>query len=101
MDFKERVYEAVRKIPKGRVATYGMIAMLAGSPNAARAVGNALHANPDGEMIPCFRVVNAQGRLAEDFVFGGKNEQKRRLEAEGIKVSADGFVDLKKYCWKL
>lgn len=101
MNFKEKVYAAVRMIPQGKVATYGMIAMLAGSPNAARAVGNALHVNPDGDLTPCFKVVNAQGRLAADFVFGGKDEQKRRLEAEGIEVSPDGFVDLKKYCWKL
>ena len=70
-EFAERVYAAVRMIPEGHVATYGDIAALAGSPGAARAVGNALHVNPDPEYTPCFRVVNAQGKLARNFGFGG------------------------------
>lgn len=93
---RERIYEAVRKIPRGRVATYGQIAAMAGNPRMARAVGNALHSNPDPENIPCYRVVNSQGYLSGRFAFGGPDEQKRRLEADGIQVIGNR-VDLKKY----
>ncbi|MCR4671749.1 MAG: methylated-DNA--[protein]-cysteine S-methyltransferase [Lachnospiraceae bacterium] len=92
----KRIYEAVKKIPKGRAATYGQVAELAGDRNMARAVGNALHRNPDPEGIPCYRVVNSQGRLAPEFAFGGAGEQARRLNADGIEV-IDGRVDLVKY----
>ena len=97
-NFYTRVYDAVRAIPKGKVATYGQIAAIAGSPRASRIVGTALHRNPDPSTIPCHRVVNRFGTLAEDFVFGGKEVQKERLEAEGVKVSDEYSVDLKKYC---
>ncbi len=95
----KRIYEAVKKIPYGRVATYAQIAELAGDRKMARAVGNALHKNPDPEIIPCFRVVNAKGELAGEFAFGGPGAQARLLEAEGIEVH-DGKVDLGKYQWK-
>ena len=95
----KRIYEAVRKIPYGHVATYGQIAELAGDIKMARAVGNALHKNPDPDNIPCFRVVNAKGELAGAFAFGGEQVQAKLLLAEGIEV-ADGRVDLKKYQWK-
>ena len=67
----KRIYEAVKKIPKGKVATYGQVALLAGNGKMSRAVGNALHHNPDPENIPCYRVVNAKGELAGEFAFGG------------------------------
>lgn len=92
----KRIYEAVKKIPRGKVATYGRVAELAGNPRMSRAVGNALHKNPDPEHIPCYRVVNAKGELAEAFVFGGVNMQERLLEADGIEV-VNGRVDLEKY----
>lgn len=92
----KRIYEAVKKIPKGRVATYGQVAALAGDKNMARAVGNALHRNPDPDTIPCYRVVNSKGELAGEFAFGGPGAQQRLLEADGIEVT-DGKVDLKKY----
>lgn len=92
----KRIYEAVKKIPKGHVATYGKVAELAGDAKMARAVGNALHKNPDPEHIPCFRVVNAKGELAGAFAFGGESVQAQLLEADGIEV-IDGKVDLKKY----
>ena len=92
----KRIYEAVKKIPKGHVATYGRIAEMAGEPKMARAVGNALHQNPEPEHIPCFRVVNSQGELSGAFAFGGENEQARRLMADGVEV-VNGKVDLKKY----
>ena len=92
----KRIYEAVKKIPKGCVATYGKVAEMAGNPRRSRAVGNALHKNPDPEHIPCYRVVNSKGELAGAFAFGGENVQKKLLEADGIEV-INGKVDLKKY----
>ncbi len=92
----KRIYEAVKKIPKGRVATYGKVAEMAGNPRMSRAVGNALHKNPDPEHIPCYRVVNSKGELAGAFAFGGENVQKKLLEADGIEV-VNGKVNLKKY----
>ena len=92
----KRIYEAVKKIPKGHVATYGRIAEMAGNPRMSRAVGNALHKNPDPKHIPCFRVVNSKGELAGAFAFGGENVQERLLEEDGVEV-VDGRVDLKKY----
>ena len=92
----KRIYEAVKKIPSGHVATYGQVAALAGDKKMARAVGNALHKNPDPDNIPCFRVVNAKGELAGEFAFGGAGAQAKLLEAEGIEV-INGKVDLKKY----
>ncbi|MBR3179896.1 MAG: methylated-DNA--[Clostridia bacterium] len=92
----KRIYEAVKKIPKGKVATYGQVAAMAGNPKMSRAVGNALHKNPDPSGIPCFRVVNAKGELSGEFAFGGKGRQQALLEADGIEV-IDGKVDLLKY----
>lgn len=91
-----RIYEAVKKIPRGKVATYGKIAELAGDKKMARAVGNALHKNPDPDEIPCYRVVNAKGELSGEFAFGGCGAQQKLLEADGIEV-VNGKVDLKKY----
>ena len=89
----KRIYEAVKKIPKGHVATYAQVAEMAGDRKMARAVGNALHKNPDPENIPCFRVVNAKGECSGSFAFGGEHEQERRLIADGVEV-VDGRVDL-------
>lgn len=80
----------------GKVATYGQVAALAGNPKMSRAVGNALHKNPDPDRIPCYRVVNSKGELSGAFAFGGKNIQAERLMADGIEV-VNGRVDLKKY----
>ncbi len=99
MSFYDVVYDVVKRIPKGRVATYGQIALLCGSPKASRAVGYALHFNPNPSEIPCFRVVNRFGRLAPAFAFGGVEEHKRRLEQDGIEVGDDYTVDLNKYLW--
>lgn len=95
----KRIYEAVKKIPKGHVATYGQIAELAGDKNMSRAVGNALHKNPDPASIPCFRVVNSKGELSGAFAFGGANVQQKLLEEDGVEV-INGRVDLDKYRWK-
>ena len=92
----KRIYEAVKKIPKGSVATYGQIAELAGNKGMARAVGNALHKTPDPDNIPCYRVVNSKGELSGAFAFGGANRQENLLKADGIEV-VNGKVDLKVY----
>lgn len=94
-----RIYRAVQRIPKGTVATYGQIAAMAGDPKMARAVGNALHKNPDPDSIPCYRVVNSKGELSGEFAFGGADVQKRLLEADGIEVR-NHCVDLAKYRMK-
>lgn len=98
MNFYTSVYNVVKKIPKGKVATYGQIARILGKPRASRAVGNALHNNPNpGEITPCHRVVNQYGRLAPGFAFGGPENQKLLLKNEGVLTDADGFVDLNVY----
>ena len=99
MSFYDKVYEIVKKIPKGKVATYGQIACLCHSPRASRAVGYALHANPTPGIIPCHRVVNREGRLAPEFAFGGIEIQKELLLEENVEVDRENKVDLKKYLW--
>ncbi len=94
----ERIYDVVKQIPKGSVATYGQVASLAGNKRWARVVGYALHANPDPAHIPCHRVVNREGAVSEAFAFGGGNRQVELLQAEGVEVN-DKKVDLKKYQW--
>ncbi|MBO5797352.1 MAG: MGMT family protein [Clostridia bacterium] len=95
-----RIYEVVRRIPRGKVATYGQIAMLAGNPHWSQVVGYALHVNPDPAGIPCYRVVNRFGEVSRAFAFGGDNEQRRLLEAEGVAFLPDGRVDLKHFLWQ-
>ena len=95
----EKIYEVVKQIPKGTVATYGQVAARAGNNRWARVVGYALHVNPDPDGIPCYRVVNREGRLSDAFAFGGVNQQKLLLEADGIEV-VDNHVNLEIYQWK-
>ena len=92
----KRIYEAVKKIPRGKVATYADVAEMAGDRKMARAVGNALHKNPDPATIPCHRVVNSKGELAGEYAFGGAWKQAHILRDEGVEV-VEGKVDLKKY----
>ena len=94
----ERLYELLTAIPRGKVVTYGTLAEMMGNRGFARAVGNALHKNPDGEKYPCYKVVSAQGKLSAHYAFGGLQAQKRRLEQDGILVREDR-VDLKLYQW--
>ena len=94
----ERAYTVIKKIPKGYVATYGQIAKLAGGLNP-RFIGYLLHYNPDPDAIPCHRVVNAQGKLALGFAFGGVLKQKRLLEDEGIEIQ-NYNIDLSLYQWQ-
>ena len=94
-----KIYEVVRRIPRGRVASYGQVAALAGHRRWARVVGYALHVNPDPEGIPCYRVVTKDGRVSEAFAFGGGNRQIELLQADGVEFT-DGRVDMKKIQWK-
>ena len=98
-NFYRAVYAAVRRIPAGKVTTYGQIAMLAGSPRASRIVGGALHRNPEPGKTPCHRVVFRDGSLAPGFAFGGPGAQRALLEAEGVIFDLAGRVDLARYHW--
>ena len=95
-----RIYDVVRRIPRGRVATYGQIAMLAGNPHWSQVVGYALHVNPNPQVIPCYRVVNRFGEVSRAFAFGGGDEQRRLLEEDGVEFLPNGRVDLSRYLWR-
>ncbi|MEM7349160.1 MAG: MGMT family protein [Acidobacteriota bacterium] len=95
----QRIYAAVRRIPEGRVATYGQIAVLAGLPGHARQVGYALHALDD-DTVPWHRVINAQGRVSLRSEPGWEGFQRHLLEAEGVAFNARGAVDLKRFRWE-
>lgn len=94
INFFGRVYEVVKKIPKGRVMTYGQVAGELGIRDSRR-VGQALHANKDPN-VPCHRVVFADGSLAPGYAFGGQDEQKRRLVAEGVKFRYNRAILIRK-----
>lgn len=89
----------VRRIPRGRVATYGQVAELAGLPGHARQVGYALHALRGGSVLPWHRVVNAAGAVSLRSVPGFELEQRVRLEAEGVTFNARGRVPLARFRW--
>ncbi len=95
--FPKRIYKLVSRIPKGRVATYGQLAAMAGSPRAARIVGAAMYRAPAG--LPCHRVLYGNGGLCCDRAFGGKHIQREMLEAEGVAFLPDGRVDLTRCLW--
>ena len=97
LSWNKQVYEVVKRIPRGKVVTYGEIARVLGSRDARR-VGWALHANKDLN-VPCHRVVNKMGRLAENFAFDGATEQRRRLVEEQIEFVNENQVDLSKYLY--
>ncbi len=99
MTFTEQIYALVRRIPAGRVATYGLIALWAGRPRSARAVGAAMSRCPYAD-VPCHRVLNARGELAPFPAFGTGDGQRLLLEMEGIPVSPDGRVELSLYVWR-
>lgn len=96
--FDERCYQVLRQIPAGKVATYKQIAMAMNNPKAARAVGNACRKNPHIPNVPCHRVVCSNGALGEYVL--GKEQKKRLLISEGIKISDDEFVNLAEFSWK-
>jgi methylated-DNA-protein-cysteine methyltransferase-like protein len=95
-----QIYNVVQKIPKGKVATYGTVARMAGNPRWSRVVGYALHVNPAPGIIPCHRVVNREGKTAATFAFGGGDIQRQMLEQEGVVFESDGHIDLSQYGWK-
>ena len=95
--FPKRVYQLVQRIPAGQAATYGQLAALAGSPRASRIVGAALAHAPAG--LPCHRVPYPDRTLCCDQAFGGKEVQRKLLEAEGVPFLPDGRVDLKHCLW--
>lgn len=102
-EFSEKVFEVVRRIPRGTVATYGQVARLIGSPRSARYVGYALHANPEPGSndidIPCHRVVFKDGRLCEGYAFGGPDVQRKMLEDEGVMFADNDHVDMDVCLW--
>ena len=95
----ERIYDVVRQIPCGKVASYGQVAALAGNRRWSRVVGYALHVNPDEEGIPCYRVVTKEGYVSSAFAFGGGNRQIELLQADGVQF-IDGHVDMKRFQWE-
>ena len=99
-NFFTSVYEIVKRVPKGKVTTYGAVARMAGNPRMSRQVGWALHSNPAFGEIPCHRVLFADGSLTRGFAFGGADVQRALLESDGVEVSEDYKVDLKKYRWE-
>ena len=94
---KEEVYAYLQTIPKGKVTTYGQIAIHLGNKHFAQTVGNILHDNPDPSRFPCHRVVSSKGKVAENYAFGGAAAQRILLENEGIVFESNGRIDLKKY----
>ena len=101
--FSEKVFEIVRQIPAGKVATYGLVARLMGRPRSGRYVGFALRNNPTptagGGDIPCHRVVFKDGSLCKGFAFGGPEVQRELLETEGVVFLDDAHVDLNACLW--
>ena len=95
-----RIYATVSRIPKGRVATYGQVATLAGLDGHARQVGYALHDLPPQSNVPWHRVINARGEISPRSAGDSHELQRMLLEAEGVDFSLDGRVELKKYRWK-
>jgi methylated-DNA-protein-cysteine methyltransferase-like protein len=98
---RQEVYEIVKRIPKGKVMSYGQIAKLLGRPKSARVVGWALHSNPDSNNIPCHRVVNGQGMISSGYAFGGPEIQRKLLEREGIIFETDGKINLEIYGFRV
>lgn len=97
--FYERVYNEVAQIPAGRVCTYGRIAELAGYPKASREVGLAMSQARSEKQLPYHRVVNKNGTLAPDYAFGGKEKQKALLREEGVAVSDEDIIDMRRHMW--
>lgn len=98
-NFFERVYEVVRKIPAGKVTSYGAIARAIGSPQSARMVGWAMNASHNLEDVPAHRVVNRNGLLSGKSHFGDSNAMQQLLEAEGVKIEENKVKDFRKHFW--
>ena len=98
-DHYERIYEVIRRIPRGRVATYGQVAALVGLPNGARQVGYALSALDEDTCIPWHRVINAKGQISSRWDPVLEEDQRHRLEAEGVEFDNSNKVLLSRYRW--
>jgi methylated-DNA-protein-cysteine methyltransferase-like protein len=98
--FFDAVYAVVRRIPRGKVATYGQIAQLLGAPRSARVVGWAMHGNPHGARVPWQRVVQRGGGLSPTVCPGDPGRQRRLLEREGVTFRLDGHIDMERHQWK-
>ena len=94
----DKVYEAVKLIPEGSVATYGQVAEAIGNKRLSRVVGYALHVNPQPGVIPCHRVVKRDGEVSSAFAFGGANRQAALLQAEGVTFADESHVDMERCC---
>jgi O-6-methylguanine DNA methyltransferase len=99
-NFKEKVYELLRQVPKGKVVTYGQLAEMVGSKGAARAVGMCMRTNPDAPRTPCHRVVSTDGTLRGYSAGDGLPTKKKMLLEEGVKFTPSGRVDLKLSQWQ-
>ena len=97
---RKRIYAMVQRIPRGRVATYGQIALLAGLKGHARQVGYALHDLPDGSGVPWHRVINAQGKVSPRAEPSYVSIQQKLLEGEGIEIGAGDRISLKQFGWR-
>jgi methylated-DNA-protein-cysteine methyltransferase-like protein len=97
--FEQRARKVIKKIPKGRVATYGLIATLAGSPRGARQVVRVLNLYSEKDRLPWYRVINREGKIALPRA-GGYELQKQMLEDEGVVFDRNDTVDLEKYLWR-
>ena len=97
--FFQRVYDVVRMIPSGKVASYGQVAALLEHPRSARTVGWALHATPEGMDIPWHRVINSRGYVSTARTTDPPELQQRLLEAEGVVFDERGHVDLRLFGW--
>lgn len=96
--FHQNVIRTIKRIPRGKVATYGQIAMLAGDPRGARQVARALHSSSDKENLPWHRVINSQGRISLP-IGSGLEIQRALLEAEGVVFKRDDSIDLERFLW--
>lgn len=97
--FSDKAFDIVRRIPRGRVMSYGAVARAIGEPRKSRFVGYAMRNNPDLDIYPCHRVVFKDGAICDSYVFGGPEVQKRLLEQEGVSFLDDTHVDMAKCAW--
>ena len=98
-EFNRRIYELAALIPRGKVATYGQLAFMAGYPRGARMAGRAMKNTPKDLDIPCHRVVNSSGEMAPTYVFESRARQRAMLEAEGVAFRPNGKIDMKRCKW--
>ena len=97
--FTERVYRMVRRVPHGQVVSYGGVAALLGQPRAARGVGQALRALPEGSDVPWWRVINRNGEISNRGTIHGARLQRSLLEGEGVRFDTSGRIDWKRFGW--